>query len=169
MSSDRYDKLWILAAFLLIFIIVSCSFIIWARRDKGIPISIFSPEPVMSSGSVLVDGAVNQPGIYPIQTADSLESILRASGGTNATADLSRLRLYVPHTEEASEVQRVDINKAGAWLLEALPGIGAIRAEAIIQYRQQNGFFNNVSELTNVPGISAGTLDRIKDLIAVSN
>jgi competence protein ComEA len=169
MTSDKSGTFWLLAAFLLILMIVVSSTLIWIRRDQGIPITISPPEPTQFSGQVLVDGAVQAPGIYPLETGDSLESILQASGGANSNADLSRIRLYVPSVEEIQETQKVDINKAEAWMLEALPDIGAVRAQAILTYRLQNGLFANIAELTNVPGISAGTLEKIRNLIMVSN
>jgi competence protein ComEA len=168
-TSDKSSRFWLLAAFLLILIIVVSSVLIWIRRDQGIPITISPPEPTQFSGQVLVDGAVEEPGIYPLKTGDSLESILQASGGTSSDADLSRIRLYVPSVEEIQETQKVDINKAEAWMLEALPDIGAVRAQAILTYRLQNGLFANIAELTNVPGISAGTLEKIRNLITISN
>ena len=169
MTSDKSSRFWLLAAFLLILIIVVSSVLIWIRRDQGTPITISPPEPTQFSGQVLVDGAVEQPGIYPLKTGDSLESILQASGGTSSDADLSRIRLYVPSVEEIQETQKVDINKAEAWMLEALPDIGAVRAQAILTYRLQNGLFANIAELTNVPGISAGTLEKIRNLITISD
>lgn len=169
MTSDKSSRFWLLAAFLLILIIVVSTTLIWIRRDQGIPITISPPEPTQFNGQVLVDGAVEEPGIYPLKTGDSLESILQASGGTSSDADLSRIRLYVPSVEEIQETQKVDINKAEVWMLEALPDIGAVRAQAILTYRLQNGLFANIAELTNVPGISAGTLEKIRNLITISN
>jgi competence ComEA-like helix-hairpin-helix protein len=63
--------------------------------------------------------------------------------------------------------QRVDINRAEPWLLEALPGIGPSLADAIISYRQENGPFHSPEEITRVPGIGVGVYDKIKNLITV--
>jgi competence ComEA-like helix-hairpin-helix protein len=68
-----------------------------------------------------------------------------------------------------TEPQRIDINRAEAWLLEALPGIGPSKAQAIIDYRQQNGGFGHITEITEVPGISTTIYDNIKDLITVGD
>ncbi len=64
---------------------------------------------------------------------------------------------------------RIDINRAEAWLLEALPGIGETRAQAIIAYRQQNGGFGHIIEITNVKGIGPTIYEDIKDLITVGD
>jgi competence protein ComEA len=61
----------------------------------------------------------------------------------------------------------VDINSAGKQELEALPGIGPAKAEAIIQYRQDNGLFATVDELTKVKGIGEKSLEDLRGHIEV--
>jgi comEA protein len=65
--------------------------------------------------------------------------------------------------------QKIDINRAEAWLLEALPGIGPSKAQAIIDYREQNGGFSDIVEITNVPGIGESIYNDIKNLITVGD
>ena len=74
-------------------------------------------------------------------------------------------------TGEVSQLspQKVDINRAEAWLLEALPGIGASKAQAIIAYREQNGGFSDIVEITEVPGIGPSIYEDIKDFITVGD
>ena len=62
----------------------------------------------------------------------------------------------------------VDANRATAQELAALPGIGAIRAEAIVRDRATNGPFRAVSDLTRVAGISAITLEVLQGRLVVS-
>jgi len=59
----------------------------------------------------------------------------------------------------------VNINTAGIPELTALPGIGPTLAQRIIEYRDQNGPFVSPAGLLNVPGIGAGTLENILNLI----
>lgn len=59
---------------------------------------------------------------------------------------------------------RLDPNRADAATLEALPGIGATRAEAIVAGRP----YGSVAELARVPGIGPMTLSRIAPLIEVT-
>lgn len=61
----------------------------------------------------------------------------------------------------------VDINTADASTLETLPGIGASKAAAIIQYRTDHGPFKSVDELDNVSGIGPSTLANLRDLVTV--
>lgn len=63
---------------------------------------------------------------------------------------------------------RVDINAASAEVLEVLPGIGPAKAQAIVDYRKENGKFAAEDQIQNVPGIGAGTWEKIKDLIVVN-
>lgn len=62
----------------------------------------------------------------------------------------------------------VDINTATAEELEALPGIGETRAAAIVEYREANGPFRRIEDLTQVAGIGEGILEQIGDEITVT-
>jgi competence protein ComEA len=49
----------------------------------------------------------------------------------------------------------------------SLKGIGAVKANAVIAYRQQNGPFKSIEEIMNVKGIKKATFEKIKDSISV--
>lgn len=59
----------------------------------------------------------------------------------------------------------ININKATLAELTALPGIGEVKAQAILDYREQNGDFHSLEELLEVPGIGPRTLEQISGLI----
>ena len=61
----------------------------------------------------------------------------------------------------------VNINTADADTLTALPGIGRVLAERILAYRQQNGSFRAIEEITKVEGIGEKKAEAILDLITV--
>lgn len=63
---------------------------------------------------------------------------------------------------------RIDINTCPAAELRCLPGIGEKKAQAIIAYRTQNGPFSSVEELARVNGISARTVEGLRELVVVS-
>jgi competence protein ComEA len=168
-SNDKLNWLWLAATGILIMIIVVSSLVIWARQDRGQTLEIIPPEASTFSGEIYVEGAVANPGSYPLNENDNLASILQASGGATGEADLNQIHLYIPHAGEGQQSQRVDINRADAWLLGALPDIGNTRAQAIIEYRQQNGPFRNIAEITRVPGISLNTFEKIKNLITLAD
>lgn len=76
-----------------------------------------------------------------------------------------------PEAEEESAPltqERVDINTAGKEELMSLSGIGEALAQRIIDYREENGPFESVTDITKVSGIGARKYEAIKDFITVS-
>ncbi|HOY69716.1 MAG TPA: helix-hairpin-helix domain-containing protein [Methylotenera sp.] len=63
----------------------------------------------------------------------------------------------------------VELNTATQQELETLHGIGPVKAEAIIEYREANGGFKSIEELGNVKGIGSATLESIRKDISVWN
>ena len=60
---------------------------------------------------------------------------------------------------------KVNINQADLAQLETLPGIGAKKAQAIIDYRTANGSFHSLEDLGKVKGIGPKMLEKLKDLV----
>ena len=170
MATNKFSKYWTLLIILLIATITVGGIEVWSRYrgSQPIEISISTPPSQEQLNEIYIGGAVNNPGFYPLRGEDSIEALTQAAGGTTTSADLSRIRLYIPQVEEEAS-QKVDLNRAEAWLLEALPGIGESRAKAIIAYRQQNGPFQNIGELIKVKGIGATIYEQIKHLITVAD
>ena len=61
----------------------------------------------------------------------------------------------------------ININLASITELMTLPGIGETKANNIISYREENGFFKAIEEIKNVSGIGDATFDQFKALITV--
>lgn len=70
---------------------------------------------------------------------------------------------------EPPGVGPVDLNLADAASLDALPGVGPARARAIVEYRQANGPFRAVQELSRVPGIGPAALARLQGRVQVGS
>lgn len=74
----------------------------------------------------------------------------------------------VPAASQDNITAAIDINTAGVEELMLLPGIGEVRARAIIEYRELYGGFVSKEEITEVRGIGSSTYENIKDLITIT-
>jgi competence protein ComEA len=137
-------------------------------RSQPVEIVLSQTEPPELSGELYIGGAVANPGIYPLQESDTLQRLL-ANAGIEPYADLSHIEIYVPREGEEQSLQKIDINRAEPWLLEALPGIGEVLAQRIVDYRSENGLFQRIEDLLKVSGIGEATFEKIKDYITVSD
>ena len=70
-------------------------------------------------------------------------------------------------SEQGDKSGLVNINTATAEQLMTLKGIGEVKSQAIIDYRNKNGPFRNIDQLLFVKGIGEKTLDKIRDYITV--
>ena len=70
-------------------------------------------------------------------------------------------------TEPEETIGKININTADLEELQKLPSIGPVRAQRIIDYRNEHGPFTSVSELTSVSGIGLDRLDKIMDYATV--
>ncbi len=62
---------------------------------------------------------------------------------------------------------KININSADLKTLDSLPGIGATRAQQIIDYREKNNGFKSIEEIKNISGIGDKTFEKIKDQISI--
>jgi competence protein ComEA len=83
------------------------------------------------------------------------------------TADASTLSGRLMESTSDSVEYKININKAGASELTALPGVGQKKAEEIVKYRELNGEFKNVDELVNVKGIGVKMVAKISEMVKV--
>jgi competence protein ComEA len=135
---------------------------------------------------VHVKGAVNQPGVYKLPSDSRVIDAIQAAGGAKSDAKVQQLNLasvvadgaevVVPGDDAtngnaaAAATQddgKVNVNTASAEDLDKLPGIGSIRAKAIVDYRTEHGQFYSIDDLRNVPGLGAKLLDAIRDHVKV--
>jgi len=168
--SNHLNKYWLLIiVFLLVSLIAGVTVLtIKQSSHKPIEICLSQTAPIQYKGEVYIDGAVANPGFYPLSEEDTIETLIQTAG-LIADSDTGKIKIYVPKTNDISQPQKINLNWADAWLLEALPGIGPDRAQAIVDYRTQNGKFRRIEELLNVGGIGKATLDTIRDLVTLEN
>jgi competence protein ComEA len=77
-----------------------------------------------------------------------------------------------PRSRQASSTPisgTLDLNRASEKEIEALPGIGPVLAERIVEYRQSRGAFLDIEQLRNVKGIGKKKFDRICSLVSVAS
>lgn len=147
--------------------------------------------------TVHITGEVNYSGVVVLKAGDRVVDAIEAAGGETAEADLNKLNLayilndgekiYIPNKNQTSEneeyitsgigegitnanngeTSKININSATAEELTQLPGVGEATANKIISYRQENGKFQNIEDLKNVPGIGNSKFENIKELISV--
>jgi len=166
-AASNLNRFWTLIIILLVVITVTGGIVAWSRYSPGKPVEISLPPGQELQGMIYIGGNVTNPGFYPFTSGDSLEALVQAAGGTTGSANLSDVKLYIPGVGEGHEPQKIDINRADVWLLEALPGIGETLAQRIVDYRRRNGPFQNTGELLKVAGIGSATYEQIEDLITV--
>lgn len=164
------DKLWLVLIFFLVATIVSGSIILVVKQAGGQPVEIVITPPKIPhyQGQIHIGGAVTNPGYYSWKEGDTVQGLLQ-SAGLKTEADLNRVKIYVPRINETYPPQKININRAESWLLQALPKIGPVRAQAIIDYRTQKGPFLRPEDLLKVEGIGRLTYNRIKDLVTVDD
>ena len=138
---------------------------------------------------VFITGCIKNPGIYELSEGTRLYQLIELAGGftDEAAQDYLNLAEYVKDgdkitvyseeeiinttvdiiTEKESKEQYVNINTADKETLMTLPGIGEAKAEAILQYREDNGRFSAIEDIMNISGIKKGAFDKIKSLITI--
>lgn len=89
-----------------------------------------------------------------VVTTDGYAASTKKESTASADKMTKAVKKEIPHD--------VNINTADKKLLTELPGIGPVTAEAIIDYRQTNGRFKSIDELTKVKGIGEKTLAKLK-------
>jgi competence protein ComEA len=134
-----------------------------------------------------VAGAVRRPGLYRLRTGSRIDDAIAAAGGVTAKAQLDAINLAAPVADGEQVVvpgsgaagapaasppaagsapsAPLDLNTATAEQLEALPGIGPVTAQKILDYRQAHGAFRSVAELEGVPGIGPAHMAQLKGLV----
>ena len=69
--------------------------------------------------------------------------------------------------EPETITEPININTATVSDFDKLPGIGASKAESIVQYREKNGPFEKIEDLKEISGIGDALFEKIKDYITI--
>jgi len=105
--------------------------------------------------------------------ADTLSVSIRADGAAISPEGFLRAEVPLEHSVNdpgrGSIESRVDINHSTAPELEALPGIGPILAQRIIETRKMVGAFHSPEELGEVRGLGSKRIERLRPLLKFSH
>ncbi|NGL83421.1 helix-hairpin-helix domain-containing protein [Streptococcus equi] len=154
-------------------------------------------EQEVAAEDIVVDikGAVHKEGVYKLAKGSRITDLIELAGGLTEQADKNAINLaeklsdekviYVAKLgenisvikEPSSETQsastdhqkpeKVHLNKASLADLQRISGIGAKRAQDIIDVRESLGGFKSLEDLRKVPGIGAKTLEKLKHDISL--
>jgi len=146
---------------------------------------------------VHVAGAVQSPGVVQLPAGSRVHEAINHAGGATPDADLNRLNLalvledaqkiHVPRQgEDAPAAQdqpgipgpaggeaeppagsKVNLNTAGVAELDALPKVGPVLAQRIVDWREEHGAFKSVEELDAVDGVGPKMLESLLPLVTV--
>jgi len=167
---SRADRFYLFITVFLAIAAIAGGIMLAVQHSRSQPVEIVlsQTEPPEQSGELYIGGAVANPGIYPLREGDTIEALL-LDAGVEPDADLSHIELHIPREGEEQSPQKIDINRADPWLLEALPGIGEVLAQSIVDYRSEHGPFKRIEDLLKVSGIGPATFEKIKEYITVSD
>lgn len=142
---------------------------------------------------VHICGEVKHPGIVELPDGSRIADAVELAGGAESDALLDAVnlaevlvdgeRVYIPskgevtveslintgqnseHQPSSSNSTKVNLNLAEKEQLMTLPGIGEVKAKAILAYRSQHGSFATITEVKKVEGIKEAVYEKIKDKI----
>ena len=143
---------------------------------------------------VYITGEVKNQGVIELEEGARIADAIEKAGGKTEQANLKNVNLayqledgqkiYIPNINDI-ETEVIDdgasgivgdttaaqgiinINKADENELQSLNGIGESLASSIIEYRKENGKFETIEDLKNVPGIGESKFENIKAYIKV--
>ena len=143
-----------------------------------------APPPMLV---VDVAGAVRQPGLYRLAKGSRIADAVAKAGGTTEKAAVDGVNLAAPLADGEQVVVPsrvpgggaaagssgsasassgpVSLSTATAEQLDALPGIGPVTAQKIVDYRTAHGAFQSVDELDAISGIGPAKLDQLRGLV----
>jgi competence protein ComEA len=136
---------------------------------------------------VSVVGQVVSPGLVTLPSGSRVADAIAAAGGLLPEADPASVNLAAivadgeqlavglpgtapdgtPAGAPAGAGELVDLNAAGVAELDALPGIGPVLAQRIVEHRSREGPFRSVEELDDVPGIGPAIAAELAGLVTV--
>ncbi|QUR68247.1 ComEA family DNA-binding protein [Mycobacterium spongiae] len=117
----------------------------------------------LGDGEQIVVGLASPSG-QPTALGSSVTAPTAGPGAGHAGTSGGPGRAPQPASQPA---ELVDLNTATLEQLDGLPGVGPVTAAAIVAWRQANGRFTSIDQLTEVDGIGPARLDKLRELVRV--
>lgn len=156
--------------------------------EKKVPMISHVKDKVSNQVTVDVKGAVNHPGVYSLPSQSRVTDAIKRAGGLSNLADSKSVNLAqklqdetviyvaqkgekitVVEEEKANNIAtqgnskgKINLNKADLSSLQTISGVGAKRAQDILDYRDSQGSFKTIDDLKNVSGIGEKTLEKLR-------
>lgn len=136
--------------------------------------------PAAAELVVNVIGEVTTPGLVTVTSGARVADAVRLAGGLKPGTDLHHLNLARKLTDgeqiavgippqaapaAAAVPPKLNLNAATATELDALPGVGPVTAQRIVDHRTRKGPFASVDQLREVEGIGDSKLAKLADLL----
>lgn len=168
---------WLLALSLLVAATVAGVAVFtvkYVSRPQPVEIAVAAPGGD-NTVEVYVTGSGLREGIYTVGQDATLDDILQRAGVVFPAEGPLKIKVSVVEAEgndapsdvEEEPTGKINVNTATVEQLLSLPGIGPTKAQAIVDYRNQNGPFRSIDDLLNVSGIGPKTLESIRDQITL--
>src|SRR4030042_1867904 len=112
---------WVIILVLVLAILAGGGVYLAHRGANHPPLEIVLTTSPTPNIEVYIDGAVNDPGLYSLPGDTSLAQLPQVSGGLKDGADYHRIEINIPESVQTTsdETQKVNLNTAPAWMLEA--------------------------------------------------
>ena len=114
---------------------------------------------------VYITGEVKNQGVIELEEGDRIADAIEKAGGQTEQASLKNVNLAY-QLEDGQKIYIPNVND-NETELQSLNGIGESLATSIVQYRKENGKFETIEDLKNVPGIGDSKFENIKEYIKV--
>ncbi|MCL1906154.1 MAG: helix-hairpin-helix domain-containing protein [Clostridiales bacterium] len=139
-----------------------------SRMADALDMAVLLPEAntdIINLASMIIDGTeVIAPFRLEGEKTDWEALAINASGSASS-AESPAFTGTANVTAAATSI--ININTAGLAALQTLSGVGPVKAQAIIDYREQHGPFAKTDDIKKVSGIGQATYDKIKDRLTV--
>ena len=171
----------LIAAAALALLVVAGRWLADAGTATVQPAAALVPERAAATPALVVHvaGAVRRPGLYRLAEGKRVADAVARAGGATAPADTAAINLAAPLADGmqvivprrvaggaagAATPGRVSLSSASAAELDALPGVGPVTAQKIVDYRAAHGGFRSVDDLDAIPGIGPARIEQLRDL-----